>query len=103
MQIGENMKVQAINTYTPSANNKIARNSHVSHVSFGFGDDYGNEEFLYDSDHKSGGNIFEYIGLAIAFPFAWIHEVIKEKRAAKKAREGKSLNDSENFDINEFS
>ncbi len=92
------MKVQAIKTYTPAVNNKTAHNNRNSYISFGFGDDYGNDDFLYDSDHKSGGNIFEYIGLAISFPFVWLAEVIKEKRDAKKSMEDfKSGNDPDDF------
>lgn len=81
------MKVQAIKTYTPVISNKSHMNTQRQHVSFGFGEDYGDDNFLYDSDHKSDGNIFEYIGLAIVFPFAWLQDTINEKREAKRARE----------------
>ena len=96
------MKVQAIKNYTPAVNNKTTQNNRKSHISFGFGDDYGNDDFLYDSDHKSDGNLFEYISLAISFPFVWISEVIKEKRAAKKFRDDLKSGKTREYDPNEF-
>ncbi len=79
------MQIQAIKTRINPVTNRYAQNTNVKqHVSFGFGEDYGNDDFLCDSDHKSDGNLFEYLGLAIIFPFTWLIDTINEKRALKK-------------------
>lgn len=79
---GEKMKVQAIKTYTPSVNNTNKLNNNNKHVSFGFSEDYGDDSFLYDSDHKSG-NLFEYLYCLVMFPIVCIQEYIDSRREPK--------------------
>lgn len=80
------MKIYAIQSHTHSAlNNKPAQNTNRQNVHFGFGEDYGNDDFLRDSDHSSGGNIFEYIGLIIAFPIALVQDYLSERRAERRS------------------
>lgn len=76
------MKVQSIKTYTSAVVQKFNHNNssnHKNQVSFGFGEDYGDDSFLYDSDHSSGGNILEYIGLALFLPFAIIKDHLEHR------------------------
>ena len=75
------MKVQAIKTYTPLATNRLAQNSnlHKNHVSFGFGEDYGDDSFLLESPRKEDGNLIEYITCIVLFPVAFIQDYIRDK------------------------
>ncbi len=92
------MKIQSIKSYAPyTTGNKPAQNTSRQSISFGFGEDYGNDGFLHDSDHSSGGNIFEYIGLIIEFPIALVQDIISEKRAERRSAKAE-----EEIDINKF-
>jgi len=84
------MKVHAIKSYTQSTFNKPAQNINKQNVSFGFGEDYGSDEFLHDSDH-SDGNLFEYLGLIIEFPITLIQEKLEERRAIRRAARAEEL------------
>lgn len=76
------MKVQAIKTYTPLATNKLAQNSnsHKNNVSFGFGEDYGDDSFLLESPKTNDGNLVEYISCIFLFPIAYIQDYIRDKK-----------------------
>ncbi len=78
------MKVQTVSS---GLNNKYVnnyQNNHSNRVSFGFGIDYGDDDYLEAEGyvHKSGeGNIFGYFKLVGLFFYSWIKESIEDSRS----------------------
>lgn len=92
------MKVQEIKNSALPHNSKFPQNITKQKINFGFGEDYGDDEFLRESPQQAGGNIFEYIGLIIAFPFVCVYEVIDEKLAMRRARREAGAKEKEHDD-----
>jgi hypothetical protein len=69
------MKISAIGTdnYKPT---KINNNYSSQKIPFGFGIDYGDDDYLIANDyqHKEGGNLFKYFASLCTF----VYELIKE-------------------------
>lgn len=93
------MKIQSVNSYTPLiTHNRPAQNK--QHINFGFGEDYGDDSFLQDSDHREG-NLIEYIGAIIAFPVVCIQEMISDRISERRAARNNEQIDRQDLDDEE--
>ncbi len=77
------MKLQSvqINSYNNRVNH--FQNRAANNINFGFGIDYGDDDYLAAEDyvHKKGeGNIFGYFKLVGIFFYSWIKESIEDSR-----------------------